>query len=146
MIELIQQFKRDSKQQFKNNYTLNNPTHLVKVMESVKMFRNVKNDIMNYAIKTDVNAEATACRLEKQINNEDMQLLIQIITIEKNDKKFMFNILNNNIMNNDNIGSELEQSIKSKADGLNYAVALGIIDDYMNYLETGIYKGPTTEI
>lgn len=143
---ILNQFKRDNKQEYKENYEVKSPTHLVSVVTALSKFPTVLSRISEVEKISSKQLIEEASKLDKFLSTKQMQVLYKIIWLEKNDKQRLKRILDIGIINNNNIDKEMQNLIKSREQALDYATALSVIDDYYDCLETGLYKGPTTKI
>lgn len=142
---ILNQFKRDNKQEYKENYEIKNPTHLVSIVSALSKFPTVLSRISEVEKVSNKQLIQEASKLDKFMNTKQMQVLYKIIWLEKNDKLKLKRILDIGIINNNNIDKEMQSLIKYREQALDYATALAVIDDYYDYLDTGIFKGPTTK-
>lgn len=139
-MNLMEQFKRDNKSNFRSEYKIKNPTHLVNVVQAIHKFPRLLNSLNKLNVeKIQINED-----LSKLLKDEQLKIAYKIIWLEANDKRTIINILNTYIFNNKQLDCEMEKLIKTREQGLDYAVSLGILDDYYDYLETGKYNGPVT--
>lgn len=145
MDSLMNKFKRDNNSKYKEVYTVGEKTHLKHVAEAINNFSELKSEIMNHNDLDGLSIKDNNKLLEKINNTNTKKLVYKLIAFEKSDKARLINLINNTIINNSKIDKELENNIKNKDDGLRYATALGIIDDYIEYLESGKYSGPVLE-
>lgn len=143
MDSLMDKFKRDNNSKYKDIYTVGEKTHLKHVAEAINNFIELKNEIMKHKDLDGLSIKDDNKLIEKISNTDTKKIVYKLIAFEKSDKTSLINLINNLIINNSKLDKELENNIKNKDDGLRYATALGIIDDYMEYLESGKYLGPT---
>lgn len=143
---ILNQFKRDNKQHYKENYEVKNPTHLVSVVSALSKFPTVLSRIREVEKVSNKQLIQEASKLDKFMNAKQIQVLYKIMWLEKNDKQKIKRILDIGIINNNNIDKEMQSLIKYREQALDYATALAVIDDYYDYLDTDIFKGPTTKL
>lgn len=143
---LMSQFKRNNTKEYKSEYTLKNPTHIVKVVQSIQMFSDLKESILNAKTSKDEHLKTELNKLKNKLNDNQLKLAYQLMWLESKNRQNLINIINEKVINSSSIEKEMESMISSKEQALNIATSLGIIDDYCNYLESGIYQGPTDNI
>lgn len=148
MKELFNRYKRKNKTKFNNDYKLKNNTHLIHVVTAIMEFEDAKKlicDKYRNKIDTQVNSEYSKLINNVKENENEKSLIIKcIMQAEKIDKHQLLNILEKEIIEKVEIEGYLEGIIKTKEQGKNIALALAIIDDYMDYLEGKGYNGPAT--
>ena len=142
---LLEQFKRDNKQQYKVDYEIKSPTHLISVVNALSKFPTVLSRISEVEKPTDRHLIEEVSKLDKFVKGKQKQVLQKIVWLEKTDKYRLIQIIDAGIMNNTNIDKEMQALIKYREQALDYATALAIIDDYYEYLEHGKFAGPTTK-
>lgn len=145
VFKLISEHSKDRGQENfkKEDYKISNTTHLIAVSTALSLFPNINKIIIGYSNKIDSNIQEESNKI-KTVNK--LTQIQNLMAMEKYNKNEIISLLNKEIINNDNFESELKKLIKSQDDGMKYAQALGIIDDYIEYLETGIYNGPSNKI
>lgn len=135
---LMNQFKRDDKQEFKQG-TLQSPTHIVNVSQAICKFPDMVRKLENVH-------EGNKGQLSKVIKGKQLKIAGKLIWLEAHDKPKLKDMLNSCIFNNPVIEDEMASLIHSKEEALDIAFYLGVLDDYYDYLDSGVYKGPTTKI
>ena len=143
---LMSQFKRNNTTEYKSGYTLKNTTHIVKVVQSIQMFSDLKESILNAKTSKDEHLKTELNKLKNKLNDNQLKLAYQLMWLESKNRQNLINIINEKVINSSSIEKEMESMINSKEQALNIATSLGIIDDYCNYLESSIYQGPTDNI
>lgn len=128
----------------KSEYILKDTTHLVYVVSSIEKFESLKKSILlKYSDLSDDSVNREFVKLSSKISN--YKLLKSIMCAELLKRNELKKDIENYVKG-DFVIEEMQNLIKSKDDGLEYAVSLGILDDYINYLDGYNYSGPKTKI
>lgn len=150
MKTLFDKYKRDNNKGFNNDYKIKDKTHLIHVSTAIIEFADAKRlicDEYKNKIDTQVNSEYSKLINRIKENESEKSLVIKcIMQAEKTDKHQLLNIIQKEIIEKVEIDGYLESIIKTKEQGKDIALALAIIDDYLDYLEGKEYNGPTTLI
>lgn len=147
MDSLMGQFKRNNKKSFKegNGYDIKNPTHLVHVINALSKFPTVLSKIGSMEKVNDEHLQTEVDKIGKFLNTKQKAVVIKLMKLEHENKGALIGILNTGVINNPNVENEMKTLIKYREQALDYATALGVIDDYIDYLESGVYRGPVTK-
>ena len=127
---LMSQFKRNNTKEYKSEYTLKNPTHIVKVVQSIQMFSDLKESILNAKTSKDEHLKTELNKLKNKLNDNQLKLAYQLMWLESKNRQNLINIINEKVINSSSIEKEMKSMISSKEQALNIATSLGIIDDY----------------
>lgn len=128
----------------KSEYILKDTTHLVYVVSSIEKFESLKKSILlKYSDLSDDSVNREFVKLSSKISN--YKLLKSIMCAELLKRNELKKDIENYVKG-DFVIEEMQNLIKSKDYGLEYAVSLGILDDYINYLDGYNYSGPKTKI
>lgn len=140
MLGLVNSFKRTNNQSYKQ--ANDGKTHLVNVSLAISKFGVLEDYITEQY--TDV---IELSEFERKIVSvaSNSKIVRMLINAEKKDKKALGNEISK-FLCSDSIDDIITNNVKSKEQGLDYAVAVAILDDYVDYLNTGIYSGPATII
>ena len=140
-------FKRDNAKKFKvEDYTIKNKTHLIMVAESIHKFKELENKVCcRFYGLIDHNIKVEYEKLSNKSSKERLEIIQSLMIAEKVDKNGI-RLTIEEFLEQDDFEEILKENIKSREDGLNYAVALGVIDDYIEFLLSGKYSGPITKL
>ena len=142
---IFNMYKRESN--YKDRYIIKDKTHLINVVNAIIKFPDLKEEISNYKSNKNLSIEIeNENKLINLITPNIKELLYKLINIEKTNKEYLIKAIDNKVLNNEELEYFLSKNIKTQTDGLEYATALGILDDYLDYLETGTYTGPVTKL
>lgn len=123
-----------------NNYKINSSTHLIRVTDAISSFPDAIAEIKK-TVNTDKQIEEELKKIPKVSD-----LMKSLCWYEKHNKKQLYKILDKKVIEVVNTDGYLENRIHDKKGAENLALAISIIDDYMDYLETGEYNGPVTKL
>lgn len=131
-------FNTDNKE-----YVIKDKTHLINVVNSIEKFNGLKTIIINnYSNLKDNSVNREIVKIKKVKDRDFLRILMCAELLKKDSLKKDIEFY----IQSDDLTYEMQNNIKSKDDGLDYAVAIGILDDYINYLEGYNYSGPKTSI
>lgn len=125
-----------------NNYKIVSPTHLIRVTDAISSFPDAITEIKK-TINTDKQIDSELKKIPK-VN--DFELMKSLCWYEKHNRKQLYKILDKMVIEVVNTDGYLENRIHDKKGAESLALAISIIDDYMDYLELGEYNGPVTRI
>ena len=135
------------KTSFRNEYKISNPTHLIDVAQSISIFFDATN-LMIKKLRSSIDSQIK--KEYKVIGNKydsNTCILIQcLMQLEKDDKHRLKIMIETNILDKVNNPNYLMKFIHSPDDALNVSIAIGILDDYIEYLSGKEYSGPVKNI
>lgn len=137
---LLNMFNRENTQEYKKS----TDTHLLNVSYAISKFSVLGERIHETYGEVD---EAALSKLEKKVLSlaTNKSILKSLMKAERISKDSLADSMEQFLMSNE-IDSIMKAEIKSKEQGLDYAIAVGMIDDYIDYLRSGVFDGPKTTI
>lgn len=135
-----QMLSDNRKDESMNNYKINSSTHLIRVTDAISSFPDAITEIKK-TVNTDKQIEDELKKVSKAND-----LMKSLCWYEKHNKRQLYKILDKKVIEVVNTDGYLENRIHDKKSAENLALAISIIDDYMDYLETGEYNGPVTKL
>lgn len=124
------------------DYKIKDSTHLIKVSDAISEFPDAIVKIKG--TEADKQIDTELMKLPKKYGTND--LIRSLCWYEKHNKKQLYKILDSNVIEIANSHGYLENRIHNREDAAKIAIALSVIDDYMDYLETDDYNGPVTRL
>lgn len=141
ILGMLNQFKRQGGAGYKQKTSGN--THVINVAFAISKFSILENAILSKYKNAAVSLSEFEKKVIKMTKSSD--LATSIILAEKQNKLELSKEIEQFLMSSD-IDNIMVNNIKSREQGLDYAVAIGVLDDYVDYLRTGLYEGPLTMI
>lgn len=145
--EIMEIGKRDSKQEFKHEYVFKDgKTHLITVAKAIMKFDMLVKDIMDTSVKYYESFDKAVDKIKSKLNKDEISLVKKLIALELLDAPLLLRLVDEDVVCSDTIVKYLEPRITDKETGLEYAVAIGILDDYIEFLTGSDFNGPKTSI
>lgn len=145
--EIMEIGKRESKQEFKHEYVFKDgKTHLITVVKAITKFDMLVKDIMDTPAQYYDSFDKAVDKIKNKLNKDEINLVKKLIALEVSNAALLLRLVDEDVVCNDSIVKYLESRIKNKETGLEYTVAIGVLDDYIEFLTGSEFNGPKTSI
>jgi hypothetical protein len=137
------------KSEFRKDYVLGTSTHLIKIANSICMFDDLVSKLRATKCENVDNLEEVLNKLKQSktsISDKTERILNKLINLEYFNKSLLKEMINSEVLDNSRLEDYMKSKVKTEKQGLDFATSIAMLDDYVEFLDTGKYSGITDNI